>query len=50
VGIYEDVGKIGGGWVMGNKILDGGVVGSYYTKVEMEAIESLKVFNYICIC
>ena len=35
---------------MENKILDGGVVGSYCTRVETESIEALKVFNFICIC
>ena len=49
MGIYEDVGNIGGGWAEGNEILDGGVVGSCCTKVETIAIEALKVFNYICI-
>jgi len=48
--LWEDVGNIGGGWIVKNKILDGGVVGAYCTKVEMEAIEALNVFNYIYIC
>lgn len=50
MGICEDVGNIGGDWVMVNKILDGGVVGACFTRVEMTAIEELKVFNCIFIC
>ena len=49
MGICVDVGNIGGGWDEGNKILDGGVVGACCTKVEMVAIEVLKVFNCIYI-
>jgi len=49
VGICEDVPKIGDYWVVVNKILDGGVVGAYYTRVKIKSIESPKVFNCICI-
>ena len=49
MGIYEDVGNIGGGWFEGNKTLNGGVLGAYCTNVKIVAMDALNVFNYIYI-